>query len=127
VRAAAKVGRHVHAIDNLRAYVDRAIGRAIKKTVVAQTKKDRKLFSAGFSNLADSTNIDHIENKILVRELLDTLAPQDREIMLRRIEGCTFPEIDEELNLRPRTAEARYRACKDALRQILSDKLDGRT
>ncbi len=125
--AAAKVGRHVHVIDNLRAYVDRATGRAIKKTVVAQTKRDRRFVSADLSNLADATSIDHIENKILVRELLDTLTPQDREIMLRRIEGCTFPEIDAELNLKARTAEIRYRALKEALRQVLSDKLDGRT
>lgn len=127
MKAAAKVGRHVHVIDNLRAYVDRAIGRAIKKTVVAQTKRDRNFISADLCNLADATNVDHIQNKILVRELLDTLAPQDREIMLRRIEGYMFQEIDEELNLKPRTAESRYRTCKEALRQVLSDKLDSRT
>lgn len=74
----------------------------------------------------DDGKSDQIENRILVRELLETLAPQDREIVVRRMSGDSFPGIDNDLNLKPRTAESRYRASLVALRKTLRAKLGNR-
>jgi DNA-directed RNA polymerase specialized sigma24 family protein len=113
-------------IGNLRAYATRAISRALNKAEKAQKKKDALISFGDMETTADFSQNDKIENEILVRELLDTFTPQDREIFLRRMNGDTFPDIDSEMNLKPRTAEQRFRVCKGALRQALQDKLNRR-
>lgn len=126
LRAAARVSRRLGLIDNLRAYATRAISRALNKAEKAHAKKDA-LFSFGnMESAVDFSQTDKIENEILVRELLDTFTPQDREIFKRRMDGDTFPDIDAEMNLKPRTAEQRFRVCKASLRKLLEDKLNGR-
>jgi hypothetical protein len=41
--------------------------------------------------------------------------------------GETCPEIDSAMNLKPRTAEIRFRVCKNALRKVLQEKLERKT
>jgi hypothetical protein len=126
LRAAARVSRKLDLIRNLRAYATRAISRALNKAERAQHKKDA-LFSFGDTESAvDFSQTDKIENEILVREILDTFTKLDREIFVRRMDGDTFPEIDNEMNLKPRTAEQRFRVCKASLRKLLEDKLNRR-
>jgi DNA-directed RNA polymerase specialized sigma24 family protein len=126
LRAAARVSRKLDFIGNLRAYATRAVSRALNKAEKAQKKKDALLSFGNMETAADFSQNDKIENEILVRELLDTFTPQDREIFLRRMDGDRFPEIDSVMNLKPRTAEQRFRVCRASLRQVLQDKLDGR-
>jgi hypothetical protein len=120
--AAAKALSRVDVIENLRAYARRTIVRAIKKTTIAQARKDPLAASSSLEGLCNLADNDKIENAILVRELLDTLAPLDREIFVRKMEGETFPEIDSEMSLRPRTAEFRFRVCRTLMRQTLNEK-----
>ncbi len=123
LNAAAQVMGRGDVVENLRAYAKTTIGRAVRRITAAKAKKDP---------LADPTSLDFasgyaanesIENAILVRELLDRLAPLDRDIFERRLEGETFPEIDIALRLKPRTAEFRFHACKTAIRETLSRKI----
>jgi FixJ family two-component response regulator len=105
----------------------RAIFRARSKTKVTQVKQEQLVDVESAAELSDRSQADQIENRILVRELLETLCPQDREIFLRRMAGETCPEIDSGMNLKPRTAEGRFRICKHALRKVLEERLDRQT
>ena len=127
LQAATRVGRRAHLLENVRAYATRAIFRVKSKMEAAQVN-EQPLSDVEYAvELPDRSQVDHIENRILVRELLETLSPQDREIFLRRMAGETCPEIDSAMNLKPRTAEIRFRVCKNALRKVLQEKLDRKT
>jgi hypothetical protein len=123
IRAAQRVSRKLHVIDNLRAYATRAVSRALDKAERAEWKRNSHVSSRDMETIADYSQTDKIENEILCRELLDKIEAQDREIFLRRIAGDTFPQIDCVLNLKPRTAERRFRLCKAVLRKVLEGKL----
>jgi hypothetical protein len=128
LRAAARVARQTHVVKDIRAYAVRAIFRAMKKKGFEQAKKDSVVLSStDVAVLPGKAGVGQIENKILVRELLDTLSSRDREIVMRRVSGDTFPEIDNEMKLKPRTAETRFRASKDILRKLLDQDLEKRT
>jgi hypothetical protein len=127
LQAARRVGRRAHLVENLRAYAMRAIFRAKSELDPAQLKEE-PLTEVGYAaELTDRSQVDQIEHRILVQELLATLCPDDREIFLRRMAGETGPEIDLAMNLKPRTAEIRFCVCKNALRKVLEEKLDRKT
>ena len=125
LKVAADVGRRVGRVkSNLQAYANRCIFRAMRKTEVAEHKRDELASPKELAHISDSyLNADQIESRILVRELIETPVPQDREIVLRHMFGNSFPKIDRDMNLKPRTAEFRFRFCKDALRAHLRYKL----
>ena len=128
LRAAARVARQTHVVKDIRAYAIRAIFRAMKKKGFEQAKNDSAVRSStDVAVLPSPADVGQIEKKILVRELLDTLSLRDREIVMRRVSGDTFPEIDNEMKLKPRTAETRFRASKAVLRKLLDQDLDRRT
>jgi DNA-directed RNA polymerase specialized sigma24 family protein len=127
IRAVERVGRKVHLIDNLRAYASRAIATAVRRATRDQALKERPVCTRDMEALPDLSQQDTIEKQVMVRGLLETLPQQDREILLRKVAGETCAEIERDLNLKPRTAETRFRASKAALRQLLADKLDGQT
>jgi RNA polymerase sigma factor (sigma-70 family) len=122
LRAATKVGLRVHAVENLWAYANRTIFRAIRKATNAQSKKDRIVVKAFIEVTPKHTAADQTESSALVRDILDTLSPRDREIFVRRMAGDTFLEIDQEMNLSSGTANRRFRACKNALRRVIDTK-----
>jgi len=124
LNAAASAMSRRDVVVNLRAYAARTIFRAIKRTADARAKKDPLVATASLDVVSNFAGNDSIENTILVRELLDKLAPQDREIFVRKMEGETFPEIDGAMSLRPRTAEFRFRVCKTTIREALSVRFD---
>lgn len=124
LEAARRVGRRAHLVENLRAYATRAMFR-VKNSVGFAQAKEHSLDDFEFAaDLIDSSQVEQIENKILIRELLETLAPLDREIFVRRMRGETCPEIDTEMRLKPRTAEIRFLICKNALRKAFVAKVD---
>jgi len=127
VQAARRVSRRAHLVENLRAYAIKAIFRAKRKTEAKQFAAEQLVDIDRAAELPDCSQIDQIENRILVRELLETLCPQDREIFLRGMAGETSEEIDSAMNLKPRTAERRVRICKNALRKSVEERLDRKT
>ncbi len=113
-------------ISNLRAYTARTIFRAIRKVEVSEAKRAARTESDYTHKLPGlDFQPEQIENRILIRELMETLTPTDREIFSLRMYRCSFPEIDAQLKLRPRTAEQRYRACKEQLAALLRQKATG--
>lgn len=124
LQVARRVGRRAHLVENLRAYATRAIFRVKDSVGLIQSKEEPLENFECAAELIDTSQVEQIENKILIRELLDRLAPLDREIFLRRMRGETCPDIDAEMRLKPRTAEIRFLICKNALRKAFMDKLD---
>jgi hypothetical protein len=124
LRAATKVGLRIHAVDNLWAYANRTIFRAVRKAANAQIKKDHTVIKAAMLTSPSHLAADQIEISALIRDVLDTLNSQDREIFVRRMAGDTFLEIDQEMGLSSGTANRRFRACKNTLRCILGTKAE---
>jgi DNA-directed RNA polymerase specialized sigma24 family protein len=119
LKVAEKVSRRAHLIKNVRAYATRALLRATKESPC----KEEQLIDDHSVALTDNSQVERIEARILVRELLDALTPADREIFLRLMHGQTCSEIDASMNLKPRTAEIRSAVCKNALRRAVQKKL----
>ena len=124
LRVAKSVRRRANMVENLRAYATRAMFRIKDSVGLAQAKEEPLEDFEFAAELIDASQVEQIENKILIRELLETLKPLDREIFTRRMRGDTCPEIDSEMHLKPRTAEIRFAFCKNALRKAFMDKLD---
>jgi DNA-directed RNA polymerase specialized sigma24 family protein len=122
IRAAKRVGRKLGIIQNLRAYATRAVNAALERAAIAKKEKEKPVCQYDVERIADLARRDQIENQVLVREALEALSAQDREIFLRRMAGDTYTVIDRDMNLTPRTAETRVRAAKRILRQFLDDK-----
>ncbi|HEX5426266.1 MAG TPA: hypothetical protein VF283_22450 [Bryobacteraceae bacterium] len=127
IRAAKRVVRKLQFVENLRAYATRAIYAGLQSAAIRQEVKDRPVCQYKVETIPDRIGRDRIENQLLVREALDALSAQDREIFVRRMAGDTGAEIDRDMNLKPRTAEARFRASKLILRQVLSEKVGRQT
>jgi DNA-directed RNA polymerase specialized sigma24 family protein len=127
IRAAKRIGRKLGIIQNLRAYATRAINAALQRAATANDQKERAVCQYDVERIPDLARRDQIENRVLVRESLEILSAQDREIILRRMSGETYTAIDREMNLTPRTAETRVRAAKRVLRQFLDDKIGRQT
>ena len=127
IQAARRVGRRAHLLQNLRAYAIRAIYRVKGGTKSVEIKVEQLSEVEPESEVKSGSQVDQIENRILIRELLDTLTPQDQEIFLRSMEGETAAEIDLVMQLKPRTAERRFRICKNTLRNVLEEKSQRRT
>ena len=75
LNAAAKVMGRRDVIENLRAYAKRAVVRALKRTTMAKAKKDPLAAAASLNDVYGFTEQEKIENAILVRELIEILAP----------------------------------------------------
>ncbi len=118
---AAKVRQKAHLVENLKAYASRSLFRVRKRRQIEAEQLTEAQHTAA---LTDISHVERIEAQILVRELLDTLQQTDREIFIRRMNGETCPEIDEAMNLQPRTSEKRTMICKNALRRAVTKKLN---
>ena len=123
IRAAERVGRKLHIIQNLRAYATRAINTALNRAAMNKQSKDVTVVHGNVEALPDLRRRDEIEKRVFVREALEHLDAQDREIFLRHMAGEPCSMIDRDMHLKPRTAETRYRAAKRILRRVLDDKL----
>jgi hypothetical protein len=121
LNVAAKALSRVSFVNDFRKYAGFAVHRALRKDAVSQAKKEARAL-AGLEPILSFADNERIENAILVKEILDKLSPQDREIFARRLEGETFPEIDVSMRLRSRTAEWRFRICSAEIRNSLRAK-----
>lgn len=116
LKAAKRVGRRAHLVANLRAYAARAIFR-VRDKADAQPVEEQLIEEQYASELTDNSQVENIENRIFLQQLIGRLSQLDREIFLRRMDGMTCEEIDEAMKLKPRTAEIRFAICKNALRK----------
>jgi len=121
LQVAKNVSLRAHLVDNLRAYASRALFRVKRKPQIDTVQLQEIQHSVA---LADTSDIEQIEAQILIQELLARLDRTDREIFTRRMNGETCPEIDEAMNLKPRTSDTRSTICKNALRRAVRKKLN---
>ena len=127
IRAAERVSRKLHVVENLRAYASRAMSAALHRAAREQGQREPSVCQRDPEGFPDLNQRDDIEKRVFVRELLESLPSQDREILLRKVWGDSGAEIERDLNLKPRTAETRFRAARTALRKLIADKLDNQT
>jgi hypothetical protein len=120
-QVAKNVSLRAHLVDNLRAYASRALFRVKRKPQINAVQLQDIQHSAA---LADTSYVEKIEAQILIQELLATLDRTDREIFTRRMNGASCPEIDQAMNLKPRTSDTRSTICKNALRRAVKKKLN---
>ena len=118
IRAAKRVGKRLHLINNLLAYATRSLSDADERAGKLEAARQKHVVRRAMDELPDLSHREDIENQILVRELLESLPSLDREILLRRVSGESGPEIDRDMDLKPRTSESRFRAAKNSLRQL---------
>jgi DNA-directed RNA polymerase specialized sigma24 family protein len=127
IQAAKRVGRRLGIIQNLRAYATRAVNAALRRAAIAADENERGICQYDVERIPDLVRRDQIENRVLVREALEVLSAQDREIILRRMAGETYTAIERDMDLTPHTAATRVRAAKRLLRQFLDDKIERQT
>ncbi|MGA8597944.1 MAG: sigma factor-like helix-turn-helix DNA-binding protein [Bryobacteraceae bacterium] len=127
IRAAKRVGRRLGIIQNLRAYTTRAVNVALRVAALRRDEKEQPVCQYDVERIADWARRDQIENQVLAGEALETLSAQDREIVIRRMAGEPYSEIERDMNLKPRTAETRFRAAKRTLRRYLDAKTGRQT
>jgi DNA-directed RNA polymerase specialized sigma24 family protein len=128
LNAATMVARNIKRVrTNLQAYAGRTFFRAIRRAQATDRTQTARLSNNALRQIPDPPSVysseERIGTSILVFELLGTLSVLDRDIVLRHMSGHKFQRIDQELNLKPRTAEFRFRICKDALRAQLTQKM----
>jgi hypothetical protein len=120
LRAANNIGAQVGCIRDLPKYTEYSFFRVVKQAKIMRKKEDDRFEELGphhLRRLAQHRRSDPVEDQILIGELLEDLNGLDKEIYLRRLSGDSFERIDNELSLKPRTSEYRYREAKRRLRR----------
>ena len=126
-KAARGVGRRAHLVENLEAYPSAPSFGWRRLLERPRWRKIRSLKADLRWNRPTTSQVEQIENRILIRELLRLSRLSIERFFLRSLDGKTCPEIDSAMHLKPRTAEIRIAFCKSALRKALQEKLDRRT
>lgn len=121
VKTVTKIGLKAHSIENLWAYANRALFRAMSKERSSQARRDQELV-AETRLLSVATKSPSPETDIAVRHALEGLDQLDRDIFTRRVFGESFVEIETGLNLPRGTAIRRFAISKQKLRQVLDSK-----
>jgi hypothetical protein len=120
IRVAENIGRQISKIKNLVAYTNYSFFWAVRNAT-RREREERALLeqlTVTHALTADTDEAKLIEQQILIRELLALLNGLDREIYIRRLNGLSFQQIDEDLSLKPRTSEYRYREAKLRFRAL---------
>lgn len=68
-----------------------------------------------------------LNDRVLVRQILDTLRPQDRELLELVAEGYTYPEIGRRLNITESAAIARFRRVSTQIKRRFANPYSGRS
>lgn len=110
----------------MRAYATRTINAALERAAIAKKEKEQSVCQYDVERIADLGR-EQIENQVLVREALEVLSAQDREIVIRRMAGDPYSEIERDMTLKPRTAETRFRAAMRILRRFLDNNIERQT
>lgn len=121
VDAASGICANLADIRNFDAYVNRSMYREARRAYVAEQKLAEESEpipddTGTFEEL--TTSPEPIERQILLEKMLSSLSGLDRDIVVLHLKGFSFAQIDEKLNLKPRTSEYRYREAQLRLRRM---------
>ena len=98
----------------------------LKKNRVADltTTFDEEIHTAGHESVSPATILEHSENAELIREAMDELPAEFREILaLRHQEGLSYKEIADIAQIPPGTVMSRLARARAKLREYLSTRI----
>jgi RNA polymerase sigma-70 factor, ECF subfamily len=88
------------------------------------TPFDEEIHVAGDKSLSPATILEHAEDADLVREAMDKLPAELREILvLRHLEGLSYNEIADIAQLAPGTVMSRLSRARDKLKECLAARI----
>ena len=98
----------------------------LKKNRVADltTPFDEEMHVAGHESVSPATILEHAEDADLVREAMDKLPAEFREILvLRHLEGLSYNEIADIAQIAPGTVMSRLSRARDKLKECLAARI----
>lgn len=102
----------------------------LKKSRAADcnTTFDEQIHASDYESPSPATILEHSENAELVRQAMDELPAEFREILiLRHLEGCSYKEIAEIAQLAPGTVMSRLARARVKLRECLAARIGKET
>jgi len=98
----------------------------LKKNRVADltTTFDEEIHTAGYESVSPATILEHSENAELIKEAMDELPAEFREILaLRHQEGLSYKEIADIAQIPPGTVMSRLARARAKLREYLAARI----
>jgi RNA polymerase sigma-70 factor (ECF subfamily) len=87
------------------------------------TTFDEEIHAAGHESVSPATILEHSEDVELIREAMDELPAEFREILTLRQEGLSYNEIAEIAQLAPGTVMSRLARARAKLRECLAARI----
>jgi RNA polymerase sigma factor (sigma-70 family) len=95
------------------------------RAVDLTTPFDEEMHASGHESVSPATILEHSEDADLVRQVMDELPVEFREILtLRHLEGLSYSEIAEIAQLAPGTVMSRLARARARLKQGLAARID---
>jgi RNA polymerase sigma-70 factor (ECF subfamily) len=94
------------------------------KVVDLTTTFDEEIHTAGQESVSPATTLEHSENAELIKEAMDELPAEFREILvLRHLEGLSYKEIADIAQLAPGTVMSRLARARAKLKEYLAARI----
>ena len=94
------------------------------RAVDLTTTFDEEIHAAGYESVSPATILEHSENAELIREAMDELPAEFREILtLRHQEGLSYKEIADIAQIPPGTVMSRLARARGKLREYLAARI----
>lgn len=94
------------------------------KAVDLTTTFDEEIHASGHESVSPATILEHSENAALIREAMDELPVEFREILtLRHLEGLSYKEIADVAQIPPGTVMSRLARARAELKEYLAARI----
>src|SRR5881396_157691 len=94
------------------------------RVVDLTTTFDEEIHTAGHQSVSPATILEHSENAELIKEAMDELPAEFREILaLRHQEGLSYKEIAEIAQIPPGTFMSRLARCRGKIKEYLAARI----
>ncbi|HET6886853.1 MAG TPA: sigma-70 family RNA polymerase sigma factor [Candidatus Udaeobacter sp.] len=94
------------------------------RAVDLTTTFDEEIHTAGHESVSPATILEHSENAELIKEAMDELPVQFREILvLRHLEGLSYKEIADIAQIPPGTVMSRLSRARAELKEYLAGRI----
>jgi RNA polymerase sigma-70 factor, ECF subfamily len=94
------------------------------RAVDLTTTFDEEIHTAGQESVSPATTLEHSENAELIKEAMDELPAEFREILvLRHLEGLSYKEIADIAQLAPGTVMSRLARARAKLKEYLAARI----
>ncbi len=95
------------------------------RTVDLTTTFDEEIHTAGHESVSPATILEHSENAELIKEAMDELPAEFREILvLRHLEGLSYKEIADIAQIPPGTVMSRLARARGKLKESLGARIN---